>query len=96
MINEKEIKKLGELARIELDEKEIKSLQKDIGSILDYFKKLKEIDTENVKELIHPLENFNKLREDSASKPFVEETATLIKAAPEYRNGYIKVKKIFE
>jgi aspartyl/glutamyl-tRNA(Asn/Gln) amidotransferase C subunit len=41
MISLEEVKKLGLLARIELDKKEAEELQRELGQILDYVSKLK-------------------------------------------------------
>ncbi|MBI5079400.1 Asp-tRNA(Asn)/Glu-tRNA(Gln) amidotransferase subunit GatC [Candidatus Wolfebacteria bacterium] len=47
-INEKTLKYLAELARIELDTEKEGKLLKDLQQILDYFEELKEIDTEKI------------------------------------------------
>lgn len=86
-ISKEEIKKLGELAKIELSEEETGEFQKEIAEILDYVDFLKKAETEGVPELIHPLDAVNEFREDKPAK-FADKNI--------FRNGgYIKTKKIF-
>lgn len=96
MITIKEITKLSELARIKLNDKEKENLKTELEAILDYFKKLQEIDFNNSKEKIEMKENLNinELRDDEALSVSGELSKTLIKQNPERENGYIKVKKI--
>ena len=62
MINEEDIKKLGELAKIQLSEEEIKNYKKDIQEILYYFEELKRVNTEGSAAIVHPLEPVNSFR----------------------------------
>ena len=94
MISEKNIQKLGELAKIELSQKEIEGFKKDIQEILDYFETLKKVDTEGVKPLIHPLESVNSLREDEAAEIIPEESKFLVKESPDKKGDYVKVGRV--
>jgi len=96
MITIQEITKLVGLARIKLTENEKEKLQGDMGAILDYFKKLQELDFEDGKEKIETEENLNvnKLRDDELGTVPCELSEILLKQTPERENGYIKVKKI--
>lgn len=96
MIEEKDIKKLAELARINLSPDEIPGFKKDIQEILDYFEQLKEVETEGVEELVHPLETKNVFREDEPKDIVPEESQALIKQAALKRGNYINVKKILD
>lgn len=93
MISIQEITKLAELARIELTEKEKNELQNDMEAILDYFKKLKWLNTDGQTEFL-TTSNLNELREDKKSRIQDELQKTLLSQAPETKNGYLKVKKI--
>lgn len=91
MITVKEIDKLLSLARMEISEKEKEKLRKDIGSILGYIDQLKEASAVSPKAEKHIVRNV--FRDDAISKD--ESCANdLIKAAPESKGGYVKVKKI--
>ena len=94
MISEDEIKKLGELSRIKLDKEEIKNLQKDLEDILNYFNKLKMLDTSAVDKLDFSAAAVkNEFREDEINhKP--EKFEDYSEQAPQKENGYFRVKKI--
>ncbi|OHA12892.1 MAG: hypothetical protein A2909_02100 [Candidatus Tagabacteria bacterium RIFCSPLOWO2_01_FULL_39_11] len=94
MISIKEIEKLAELARIDLNEKEKKHLQENIGAILDYVKKLKEAPVENLEELTRAVGNANEMREDNNSYKPGEFSEMILNQAPSKENGYLKVKKV--
>ena len=91
MISKDEVKHIAELARLELTEKEIIKMQKDLSVILDYFDLLKKapkvskIDLENA--------GLKATRKDEAisSHDIADE---LIAAAPDKKDDYIKVKAI--
>src|SRR3990167_7228214 len=51
MLTDKEVKHIASLARIKISEKEEKSLQKDLSSILEYIEKLNQVDTTGVEPL---------------------------------------------
>lgn len=93
MISKDDIKKLAQLARIHLSEKEEKSLEKDLRSILGYVEKLKEVDISNVPEMTHAVEIKNVFHED---KPEERDDILLTEQFPEEERGYLKVKGVFE
>ena len=93
MISKDDIKKLGELARIHLTEKEDGNLQKDLENILGYIEKLKEVDISGVPEMTHAVEEKNIFRKDEArTRDFV----LLKEQFPEEEKGFLKVKGVFE
>jgi aspartyl-tRNA(Asn)/glutamyl-tRNA(Gln) amidotransferase subunit C len=93
MISKDEVVKIAKLARLDLTEQEIKKIQKDLSSVLDYFNVLKnrELETGVEKE---KLEIKNILRKDEASERNPVLADNLIKMAPDKKDGYIKVKAI--
>lgn len=97
MLNLEEIKHLAKLARLEIHDEELASLQKELSSILDYFKQLKEINTEKIETTAHALDVKNVFREDTPNKLYGEEIiANMIKQAPNKENGYVKVKAVLK
>ena len=93
MISKADIKKLAELARIHLTEKEEQALEKDLGSILAYIEQLKEVDVSGVPEMTHAIEARNIFRADEAKDP---EAILLTDQFPEEERGYLKVKNVFD
>lgn len=92
MIYKEDIAKLAELARIEVNETEMKSLAKDIEAILSYVEQVKDVSVANDTEEKGGLVNV--FRADSAPHESGIFTDALISAAPEKEDGYVKVKKI--
>lgn len=93
MFSKEEVQHIAKLARLGLSDKEIKKFQEELSSILDYFEKLKEVDTFDIKPLTHPSEIKNIIRKDEP------ETATnkdkLLELMPETKDGFLKVKSVF-
>jgi len=94
MISKKEVQHIAKLARLSLTEKEIKKLQKELSSILDYFEKLKEVDITDVKPTSHSIEIENIFREDEPKRELLERVNKIIEMAPQKEKNYLKVKPI--
>ena len=56
---------ISKLALLELTGEEKEKMANELGDILDYFKKLNDLDTKNVEPTTHPIEGLkNVFRED--------------------------------
>jgi aspartyl-tRNA(Asn)/glutamyl-tRNA(Gln) amidotransferase subunit C len=95
MIAEEEVKHIAKLARLGLNQAEIKKMQKELSSILDYIEKLKKVDVSKVESSSHPIKIENIMREDEESKKPKTKSQRLLELAPEKKAGYLKVKSIF-
>jgi len=96
-ISKKEVEHIAELARIRIGEKEKDKLTEDLGAILGYIDKLKEVNTEG----IEPVSNIAGLesvfrKDEKPLRPQEEKTRQIIDQAPEIKDGYVKVKSVFE
>ncbi|MDP3954101.1 MAG: Asp-tRNA(Asn)/Glu-tRNA(Gln) amidotransferase subunit GatC [bacterium] len=89
---------IANLARIELTEKEEEKMAKELGSILSYIDKLKEVDTSNVEADASPHHGLiNHLRKDDKSSHNAgDNTEKLLAQAPETKDGFVKVPSILE
>lgn len=94
MLSPEEIKKIASLARIGLDEKDIKEYQKDLSAILDYFKKLSELDTENVEPVGYVIGQLNVARSDKREDFGDLGKKAILKNVPGSKDGYVKVKSV--
>ena len=92
-LNKKTLEHLAELARLDLKEKEEEKLLKDLQAILDYFKALQGVDTENVEPMAGGTSLKNVFREDEVKKS--KEIAKGSEAFPESHEGYLKVPPVF-
>ncbi len=96
MISKEEIKKLGELARLELADEEVAGLQKDISNILDYVGQVAAVSADSSTNV--PL-NHNVMREDvprEGSHPLSGKEEALRTAFPRKEGGYNVVRKIIQ
>ena len=86
----KDVEKLAELAKIELNDSEKQQLLSDMESILGYVKQIESVEVPDV-ELEY--KNRNVWREDlPVSRDFSREQ--IIGQFPEEKDGFVKVKKI--
>jgi len=91
MIDKKTIDELSNLARIEIPDEDKDGLTKDLGSILDYVSKLKEVSTE---ELLSDKEHINVFREDTGPHESGIYTEDILEEAPMTKDGYFVVKQV--
>lgn len=87
----KDVENLAELARIELDEEEKKSLLHDMESILGYVKQINEVKIEDVEA---EYQVYNVWREDELEKDRDFSLELILQQFPESQDGFLKVKKI--
>ncbi len=95
MIDSETVKKLAQLARIEITSEELPTLTRDLQKILDYVEELKAVNTDGLPEVaqVTGLKNITRIDELAPSQATRSE---LLKAAPTTENGYVKVKAVFE
>lgn len=93
MLSKKELEHLAVLARIDLRAGEEEKLQKDLGSILDHFKELANLDTSSVLPMTGGTELKNAFREDAAGA--MPDSGKGKEAFPDSENGYLKVPPVF-
>ncbi|MHC4742544.1 MAG: Asp-tRNA(Asn)/Glu-tRNA(Gln) amidotransferase subunit GatC, partial [Planctomycetota bacterium] len=74
-IDQDQVRKVAKLARLELDEHEVEEFSGQLSSILGYFEKMDELDTDGVEPLAHCLPISNVLREDVAKESLGTEAA---------------------
>lgn len=93
-VTPKDVEHIMKLAYLDLRGEEKEKMVKHFSRILEYFAKLKELDTENVEPLSHVIEESTPLREDEVKEGLSQED--VIAMAPEREGGYVKVPKIVE
>ena len=93
-ISKEQVKKVAELARIELNEDEIDHHSIQLEKILDYINQLEKIDTENIPCTTRAIEVVNVVRNDINEK--FEETDQILDLAPSREDNFFKVPKIIK
>ncbi|HEU6446972.1 MAG TPA: Asp-tRNA(Asn)/Glu-tRNA(Gln) amidotransferase subunit GatC [Verrucomicrobiae bacterium] len=89
-----DIKYVAHLARIALTPEEEKKLSAQLGNILGYIEKLKEVDVTAVEPTAHAVPLVNIMRADMVSESLSNEEA--LRNAPAKANGLFIVPKIVE
>ena len=91
-ISSDEVKKVAQLARLELNENEIDQHAEQLEKILEYIKQLEEINTDNIPCTTRAIEVVNVLRKDE--KKDYKNSEELLDLAPSRENKFFKVPKI--
>ena len=91
-ISNDEVKKVAQLARLELNANEIQKHAEQLEKILQYIKQLEKINTENVPCTTRAIEVVNVLRKDE--KKNYENSEEILDLAPSRENKFFKVPKI--
>ena len=85
---------VARLARLNLTDEETKLFQKQLGDVLKYAQKLREVDVSNIEGPAHALPILNVFREDAPRDWFTAEQA--LTNAPRQANGLFIVTKVVE
>lgn len=93
MISKEEVEHIAKLARLELTEKEVEKMQKDLTEILGYFDLLKKAPKPKSVEG-NKMGNLSATRKDEIRFKDNGLAEKLVAAAPDKKDGYIKVKAI--
>ena len=94
-LSKETIDHISKLALLDLSEEEKEKLAGEIGDILNYFKKLDDLDTSNVKPMTHPIDGLkNVFREDIPWKSLSNKEA--LKNAKHKKDGYFKAPRILK
>lgn len=87
-----DVKHVAKLANLPLKDEEVDKFENQLSSILDYIKKLQEVDTSKVEETSHVTGLENVLREDETRSSLSQEEA--LSNAKDKHNGMFKVKAV--
>ena len=94
VIDDATIEYVGILAKLELSEAEKEQAKKEMGQILDYFDRLKELDTTGIEPLSHITKLQNVFREDKGANG--DEHEKTLQNAPAKKNQMFIVPKNFD
>jgi len=93
-IDQQQVKKVANLARLDLSEPEINKFTDQLNAIFEYVEKMNELETENVKPLAHCLPISNCFRQDIVKDSLGTEKTLL--NAPQTVDNFFKVPKILD
>lgn len=92
-ISNETIEYVGTLARLELSDEEKEAAGRDMGRMLDYIDKLKELDTEGVEPMPHIFPVSNVFREDVIVNG--DDSEEILRNAPQQKDGMFVVPRTF-
>ena len=93
-LKDKDLEHLERLARVELSAESREKLRKQLGTIIEFVRKLQGIDTADNKPKAY-LGGFEpELRQDEAKECL--ETEEVLGAAPDRQNGYFRVPPVID
>ena len=95
-ITRTDVEKIADLARLELTAQEIDLFTQQLGSIIGYVEKLNEIDTTDVRPMLHcapaGVDNEDASRDDQVRPSLGQKRA--VENAPDSEAGYFKVPRV--
>jgi aspartyl-tRNA(Asn)/glutamyl-tRNA(Gln) amidotransferase subunit C len=90
-----QVQHIARLARVGLSEEDIERFSQQLSEILDYFERLRQVDTEDVPPTAHTLPLHNVWREVDEPAPPLDKEEVLANA-PVREGDYFRVKVILE
>ena len=92
IITKKEVEYVAKLAKLEFGEEEKEEFTSQLNSILDYFKKLNELNTEEVEPTAYVISMPTLLNDDEVKPSLSQEE--VLSNSKYVKKGYFKVPKI--
>jgi aspartyl-tRNA(Asn)/glutamyl-tRNA(Gln) amidotransferase subunit C len=92
ILTRKEVEHIAELAKITLTEDEKELFTEQLERILEYFRKIDELDLENVEPTTHTMDTSNVFRDDVEKESLPPEE--VLANAPEKEDRYFKAPRV--
>jgi aspartyl-tRNA(Asn)/glutamyl-tRNA(Gln) amidotransferase subunit C len=89
-----EVRWVAHLARLELTEVELQTMTRHLSAIIDYVNQLRQVDTEGVEPLAHPLSLHNVFRDDEPAPSLPVDAA--LANAPDRRGDFYAVPAVLD
>jgi aspartyl-tRNA(Asn)/glutamyl-tRNA(Gln) amidotransferase subunit C len=89
-----QVRRVAQLAALELDDAEVRTLCDELGSILDHMAALDALDVSGIEPTFHPMQTAAALRDDRVQPSLVRDEA--LAAAPASEQGGFAVPKVLD
>lgn len=93
-LSREQVEHVALLARVGITDEDVDRFSHQLSDVLDYFERLREVDTENVPPTSHTLPLHNIMREDEPQPPLGADE--VLANAPQQEDGRIRVRAILE
>jgi aspartyl-tRNA(Asn)/glutamyl-tRNA(Gln) amidotransferase subunit C len=95
-ITKEQVDHIAKLARLKLTDAQEEKMAKELGAILTYIEKLKEVNTDGVEPTAQVTGLENVLRKDEVNEWWGGNPIDLVQAAPNKEGKFVKVKEVFK
>lgn len=95
MLSKDEVQHIALLARIGIREEEIEKYRKDLSSVLDFFRDLETVATDDVEPILHITGTADVARTDRVEDFIASGKETIRENFPDAKDGFLKVKSVF-
>lgn len=89
-----EVQQIAYLARLSLNETQLKTNTKDLNNILDLAQQLNNVNTDNIEPMAHPLHQSQALRADEVTEK--DQSQSFLAIAPKTGKGHYLVPTVIE
>ena len=96
MISKEEVKKIADLARIDVGSDQVEKYQKELSAILDFVHMLTNADVADTLRIMQITGLESVFRKDDRNEVGLQYGRELIKQAPEHRDGYVVVPEVLK
>ena len=94
MLSLDEVRRIAELARIEVPEGRVAALQQSLNGIFGLIEQMRAVDTTGVEPMAHAVDVTQRLREDSVTE--ADQHVSFQAGAPQVEDGLYLVPKVIE
>jgi len=94
MLSLEEIRRIADLARLELAPAELAAMQQELNGILGLVDEMRAVDTTDVEPMSHPQAAMQRLRDDAVTETDQRESFQAI--SPQVEDGLYLVPKVIE
>ena len=92
-LSAEEVRKVADLARLELSEADVETMARQLSAIVDYINQLQLVNTDGVEPLAHALDLHDVFRDDVPAKSLSE--AEALANAPARKDNFYSVPAVF-
>lgn len=93
-LDSEKVKKIANLARLQIDVSDIPGYAKNLSNILDLVEQMDSVPTDNVEPMAHPLDAVQRLRDDVVTEQ--DQRDHFQQYAPKVEDGLYLVPKVIE
>ncbi len=94
MLTLDEVRRIADLARIEVPDAEVAALQQQLNGIFGLIEQMRAVDTAGVEPMAHAIDLTQRLREDAVTEK--DRHALYQEGAPQVEDGLYLVPKVIE